>query len=650
MDKTAFIKFSRLGFGYSSRNLTLAILALGAGSLLGNGCADPFASCESRRTCPPSDAEAGAGDSGGAGGHLGQSGAGGFDGGASGAEAGGAEAGGAGPHEGGAGGQGEEPCQEGERMCRTLGTGELHVCEDGVWVEYDCPDQRVCSLVNALCVPIAAGCEERAPEEAFCEDATRAVCSADLSSVTREPCEAVCDAGSCIPATCGNGEVEPGEECDDGNADPADGCTDACEWGPQQLVLGGSSSCAIFGNRTVKCWGANHVGQLGTGDTENRGDDPNEMGDNLPFIRVGGELGIFEALDISGSRACGIAERVAKPETGPATIRYTYCWGDNSYGALGIRSPEVGPFLEPTGVSGIPFDPTSVTIGNHFACALHNDAVYCWGRGAYGALGNGLTAAHQPPAPRPLDGPTVSLEAGFQHVCALSRSGTVTCWGRGDYGQLGTGTASAFGDHPTEINSPPPAELGPGVVVEQIALGAFHSCALTSAGLKCWGRNQVGQLGYGISGGDADRIGDSLSELGQSLPLVPVTTASDPVVQIRQMHSSSCALMRSGNLKCWGVAYDPDLGNLAQPALVAAIGNIGDAPNELSQLAPIDFGPGVSVRSFDTGDAHGCALLDSGEIKCWGSNHAGQLGLGHTNDVGTNAADLGAALQAVELR
>ena len=52
------------------------------------------------------------------------------------------------------------------------------------------------------------------------------------------------------------------------------------------LQAGYAHTCAILDNNLVKCWGANYISQLGLGDTANRGDEPNEMGDNLPVVQL----------------------------------------------------------------------------------------------------------------------------------------------------------------------------------------------------------------------------------------------------------------------------------------------------------------------------------------------------------------------------
>ena len=61
----------------------------------------------------------------------------------------------------------------------------------------------------------------------------------------------------------------------------------------QRFSPGGTFSCAILYGGVIKCWGRNEYGQLGLGDTSNRGDGPGEMGDNLPVVDLGTYVGNY---------------------------------------------------------------------------------------------------------------------------------------------------------------------------------------------------------------------------------------------------------------------------------------------------------------------------------------------------------------------
>jgi hypothetical protein len=97
-------------------------------------------------------------------------------------------------------------------------------------------------------------------------------------------------------------------------------------------------------------------------------------------------------------------------------------------------------------------------------------------------------------------GPTgPELTAGQQHTCARLDDGSVKCWGSNVNGQLGLGDTQQRGDGPGELGATLPAvDLGPGRTALQLTAGYNHTCArLDDGSVKCWGLNDVGQLGLG---------------------------------------------------------------------------------------------------------------------------------------------------------
>ncbi len=185
----------------------------------------------------------------------------------------------------------------------------------------------------------------------------------------------------------------------------------------------------------------------------------------------------------------------------------------------------------------------------------------------------------------------IAISAGGTHVCALLQTGEVMCWGDNSSGQLGDGT-----------NTPHPAPVKVSNLVDAVAIaaGGQHTCAITKGdGVNCWGYNRYGQLGDGTK---------SMSNVP-----VSVTGLSDPVVSIATGIDHTCAILREGNVKCWGK-------NL--------YGRLGDGSNSLGSKAPVDVidldGTAVSITA---GDEHTCVILGNGGVQCWGSNTSGQLGI-----------------------
>ncbi len=52
------------------------------------------------------------------------------------------------------------------------------------------------------------------------------------------------------------------------------------------IAAGSNHTCAILDNASIKCWGQMHLDNWAR-DTNNRGDESSEMGDNLPAVDLG---------------------------------------------------------------------------------------------------------------------------------------------------------------------------------------------------------------------------------------------------------------------------------------------------------------------------------------------------------------------------
>jgi alpha-tubulin suppressor-like RCC1 family protein len=189
------------------------------------------------------------------------------------------------------------------------------------------------------------------------------------------------------------------------------------------------------------------------------------------------------------------------------------------------------------------------------------------------------------------------VDAGGSHSCIVLVSGKVKCWGRNDKGQLGNATTT---------NSATPVLVSGLNGVRAITTGASHSCALLVTGrVKCWGLNSSGQLGNGTTTNSA----------------VPVLVSSlNGVLAITAGGAHSCALLVSGAVKCWGRNGSGQLGNgstarSSTPATVALLTGLT---------------PATAAKTITAGSSHTCASLANGRVMCWGFNANGQLGNGTT--------------------
>ncbi len=236
---------------------------------------------------------------------------------------------------------------------------------------------------------------------------------------------------------------------------------------------------------------------------------------------------------------------------------------------------------------------------DQLTCAvLSNHTARCFGLGADGQLGDGLSETS--PTPRVVKDGTNPLEnvaaigpgPMSQHVCARLMDGHLRCWGNDSYGALGVGNAGDLDD----------ASQGPAPFPwTDVAVGGYFTCGVKDAGLWCWGRGNAGQLGFALDGGT------TVTE--------PMSAGFGNVSSVRSGDIHSCARRTDGSVWCWGNNDNGRLGNQSTAA--------SPTPVQVKLCNGSTLG---GVESVSVGGGHACAVLTNKTVVCWGRGGSGELG------------------------
>ncbi|MCG8421115.1 MAG: hypothetical protein MJE77_24610 [Proteobacteria bacterium] len=190
---------------------------------------------------------------------------------------------------------------------------------------------------------------------------------------------------------------------------------------------------------------------------------------------------------------------------------------------------------------------------------------------------------------------TDDVAFGKAHYCYRAGKGTVWCWGQNEHGELGDGTTRS------RRKAKKVTRIGRNVA--EVAAGAAHTCARKNNGsVWCWGNDEHGQMGSGSAGTRA-LSPRRVVELGYDVASLSVG----------KYHG--CALKADGSLWCWG---GNEHGQVADSGL-----SVESTPVAIAEL-------GYDVARISLGDTakHSCAVTNTGELWCWGSNRKGQIGNG----------------------
>lgn len=425
----------------------------------------------------------------------------------------------------------------------------------------------------------------------------------------------------------------------------------------QTIASGTAHTCAVTRTAYVLCWGENAAGQRGLGVI---GDSPALRASMSPVV------GLTEVTSVAVGDAHSCAIRGSEGSV--------WCWGDNRYRQLGgaLSGPQTSRAL--AGSVMLVKEALQLASGANHACALTAQAeVWCWGDNQYGQIAQSPTLLGVGPSRiNGLPTDVVSIRTGQNHTCAFTQSATLWCWGHNQVQQIDTSAdviitiprqvvtesqivqfdlsqdstciitinqqvdclpashdlaqidaliiagsrlmSAPLGQHCLlspesdlvcwdEQNTPQQYDVSG---VATATSGVDFACVLLRAGLvQCRGDNQRGQVG----------VVDVTAQVDDFV-FVDLGSSSDVMAA---GYSHICTIWQLGKVLCWGRNLEGQIGLPVQDSIPFSA-----APNDID----ID-----GVIHLSSSGNHVCVIRYDNRVSCWGDNSAGQLGIGHANNV-----------------
>ena len=267
-----------------------------------------------------------------------------------------------------------------------------------------------------------------------------------------------------------NGKLGSGEEDDLGDGkDEMGNNLPIIDFGNSRtakaISAGGYHTCAILSDNNVKCWGSGNDGKLGQESTDHIGDEEDEVKD-MPVVDLGNGR-TAKAISAGGGHTCAILDDDTVKCWGSGM---TGKLGYGNLLSRGDESDEMGDELPVVNLGAGRKAKSISAGGNNTCVVLDNNTAKCWGGGGHGTLGMGNTDrigdnSGEMEALKPINfgkGRTVkTITAGGSYVCALLDDNAIKCLGYGYHGQLGSGKTDNLGDNSNEVGDGlPTVDLG----------------------------------------------------------------------------------------------------------------------------------------------------------------------------------------------